>query len=413
MLKSKSIMKVEEKRNLLIAFSKKDPSCLFDNAFSELAEVASLFNFFKAAKRSSVINWNATLCAKKLLQLHAMIHSFETTELVKLRASQRGAASGPRHPITQDAHVKQLKKLVIDCMAHVVSNNEKEKNKATRRTRVQGGQGAGILQDQHAFDEGKRYPLPCPHCSHSMVMALESKEEIDALNQDIRDTHEKERNAWERAPPASRAGSKPKLKKTVCQTLVCYCGMSNCLMRMNGEGCSNCKNFRESGVDLTPVEDSNGGPGDFVCPCKICQCPCMKSFSANNVSSILLEIEMENRGISNKTNTTSDNNPSLVSEIIGSHLANGRITFMQTNGVSGYDTSSALGEQKLNQDILAFSSTQLASDPVLHANTAYCKSFQQAVGPLSNREVCPFRCTVCLLKVLLFISFMPTSPHII
>jgi hypothetical protein len=87
MMKGKSVVKVEDKRNLLIAFSKKVPSDLFNFAFSRLAEVASLYDFFKAAKRSSMNNWNATLCAKKLLQIHAMVDSMVSKELESYKIS--------------------------------------------------------------------------------------------------------------------------------------------------------------------------------------------------------------------------------------------------------------------------------------------------------------------------------------
>jgi hypothetical protein len=163
-------------------------------------------------------------------------------------------------------------------------------------------------------------------------------------------------------------------------------------MRATGEGCSTCKTYRDSGIDLEAIPDSNGGPGDFICSCSICQCPCLKHFSANNLATILLDNEMEKRNLLGTTEE--DVHPSLVSDIIGAHLDNGRIALLQQQPLADYDITSSAGAEKLDQDVFAFSSTLLATDPYLHSNAVYRKSFQTAVGPVSNREVRSFYCAM-------------------
>jgi hypothetical protein len=69
---------------------------------------------------------------------------------------------------------------------------------------------------------------------NSQMIALESKESIDAANAELKSILDEETKAWVNTNVSQR-GKKPKAKTGVCQTLACYCGYSNCFMRTSRE----------------------------------------------------------------------------------------------------------------------------------------------------------------------------------
>lgn len=62
-----------------------------------------------------------------------------------------------------------------------------------------------MIQDQHQLhqlDDNKQAPLVCPYWDHSIMMAIESKEQdTDAKNKGIRYDFDNLMQVWENAPP--------------------------------------------------------------------------------------------------------------------------------------------------------------------------------------------------------------------
>jgi hypothetical protein len=82
---------------------------------------------------------------------------------------------------------------------------------------------------------------------------------------------------------------------------------------------------------------------------------------------VLLDVEEKKRGIDKKTTTNHD--PKLVGEMIGSFIENGKVAVLK-DGSTDLTCSDDDELKQLNQDALAHASTRLASDPILHANTS-------------------------------------------
>ena len=137
------------------------------------------------------------------------------------------------------------------------------------------------------------------------------------------------------------------------------------------------------------------------------------SVHVNNLSNILLKVKEKERSIEKKTVRIS-HNPKLVGAMIGSFIENGKVAVMQQN--RSIDLTCAEEEklkQHFDQGALAHVFTQLVSNLILHANTAYKKSFHSAaVGPpsaLTTHKVCllllvaAFYCSSCTHSLSLFL----------
>jgi hypothetical protein len=150
--------------------------------------------------------------------------------------SRRRSANRESKRTSQHDNVKALNKLIKECEKRAVAENERNKN-AAPRTRTEDS-----LQEKHPFDELKHDSRSCPFCKHDMLMRIEWPEEIQAENNWIKAKHEQKIKEWNRKPRDSRP-TKPRMKKTVCQTLACYC-----MMQTNGKGCVTCRSFCNQGL---------------------------------------------------------------------------------------------------------------------------------------------------------------------
>jgi hypothetical protein len=73
----KSSWDAKRKRDLLKAFSVKNPRHIFDKSFSERADVQELFVLFKTEKKK-IVTWNATMCARKLVYLYRLVQAYDS-----------------------------------------------------------------------------------------------------------------------------------------------------------------------------------------------------------------------------------------------------------------------------------------------------------------------------------------------
>jgi hypothetical protein len=145
------------------------------------------------------------------------------------------------------------------------------------------------------------------------------------------------------------------MKKTVCQTLACYCAGQNCLMQNSGKGCAvTCKSFLDQGLHehlIAVVNLDKGGPNDLRCPCKVCQCDCQKSFSSHLYATIAFDLETQRMGVDNKKLA-----PRLdVGQLITSQLDNAQVKVIQDSGFQKYmDLDPEKNSGAFNQDTLTY-----------------------------------------------------------
>jgi hypothetical protein len=374
-LSGKAVATVPVKRTLLLAFANKKQTDLFDVAFCSRTDVTDLFDYLKNDKKRYK-QWNAALCAEKLLQLHKMIEVY-AEELKSRRSSQRNPISSRQR---QDPDVTSLKKLIKECQTRV--QTESERNKTTRPRRQ--AQHQGILQDNHPFDANQREPSECSYCNHFMIMPIENKDEIDATNAANRVLWEKAVKDWEQKPKNAR-GNKPKPKPEVQQKLACYCGVQNCLMRQNGAGCVSCEDYQaQHGSPIGCEQDPNGAATGLRCACPVCQCPCLQTYGRNERVNIRLKLEEEKRGMQPKKTPEAQQ---MITSVLDTVMSKSRIAMMHDDS-GKYEVNDETGLDMLDKDAFALAATSLAVDPFLNANMTVRKAFQDAIGPLSAHEVC-------------------------
>jgi hypothetical protein len=206
-LKGKAIATVAVKRTLFLAFASKKSSDLFDNTFCKCTDVTDLFIVLHASKREHK-RWNATFCAQELLKLHKLVSEYD-----KVLEDRRTSARGHQQ---QDKSVKELKKLITKYKTCVKGDTERNKNKSGRCTK--NTRNIGVLQEENPFEEVHREVRACIHCKHTMMMAIESKESIDAANAELKRIFDKEMKVWVNTNVSQR-GKKPKAK-TPASTVV-------------------------------------------------------------------------------------------------------------------------------------------------------------------------------------------------
>ncbi len=131
-----------------------------------------------------------------------------------------------------------------------------------------------------------------------------------------------------------------------------------------------------------PVQDPDGSHTDVICPCRICQCPCLAVFPANKLNELLIDEELRKR---------TGNPPGIDTQVdfekmLGSQIQTNLIQLVQSEGVERCNLRSEHGHPELCQDVLGMSSASIAGDQALQQNTKLRRSMQKAIGPLSNRE---------------------------
>ena len=83
---------------------------------------------------------------------------------------------------------------------------------------------------------------------------------------------------------------KPTNKRTVEQTLACFCYKQSCRMSGSGKGCYVCLK-KNGAINLIP--DPNGGAGDHICDCSVCRCRCSISFPRSKYHDIHRQYDFE------------------------------------------------------------------------------------------------------------------------
>ncbi len=164
----KSSWGAKRKRDLLKAFSVKNPRHIFDKSFSERTDVQELFALFKT-KKKKIATWNATLCARKLVYLYRLVQAYDSGIESRRCMATRPSRTGSNK---EDEEIGNLRALVKDCEKRLNSDREKDKNK-TRRSAIQKTK-EGNIQETCPFEEPRRLPQECPKCGHTSLMAIES-----------------------------------------------------------------------------------------------------------------------------------------------------------------------------------------------------------------------------------------------
>jgi hypothetical protein len=102
-----------------------------------------------------------------------------------------GAARGHQQ---QDKSVQDLKKLITKCETGIKGDTERNKTKSGRCAK--NTRNIGVLQEENPFEEARRDVRACIHCNHTMMMAIESKESIDAANAELKSVFNEETKVW-------------------------------------------------------------------------------------------------------------------------------------------------------------------------------------------------------------------------
>ena len=79
--------------------------------------------------------------------------------------------------------------------------------------------------------------LLCPLCNHQSLIALNTKEEVDKANSNIKENFQRRVKDWE---SKGKSGGEPRMGKTESQILGCCCYMQNCIGNNDGKGCFKC-----------------------------------------------------------------------------------------------------------------------------------------------------------------------------
>jgi len=123
MAKSKKLSwDAKRKRDLLKAFSLKNPRHIFDKSFSERTDVKELFVLFKTQKKK-IATWNATMCARKLVFLYRLVQAYDSGIDSRCCTSTRPSQTGNNK---EDEEIGNLRAFVKDCEKRMISDREKE-----------------------------------------------------------------------------------------------------------------------------------------------------------------------------------------------------------------------------------------------------------------------------------------------
>jgi hypothetical protein len=113
---------------------------------------------------------------------------------------------------------QKLDKIIATAKQVALMNAKKDASTKKRNLTLP---NANCAQDHIPFVPAKVELEPCPACNNMMTMAIDSKEEIDAINARNQEEYQKVLAEWE-TRPAKERGKKPRAKPTVPQTLACY-----------------------------------------------------------------------------------------------------------------------------------------------------------------------------------------------
>ena len=115
---------------------------------------------------------------------------------------------------------------------------------------------AGRPQDEVEWDEAKQDAEPCPACGHFFTMAMESKEEVDGVNQSLKEAHDKEMLEFNSLGENEKKNKrKPSKRMTRDQTIGCYCFKMNCLLQKSGGTCQSCQLVSQAGGSMIVKEE--------------------------------------------------------------------------------------------------------------------------------------------------------------
>ena len=173
-------------------------------------------------------------------------------------------------------------------------------------------------QDDVDWDETKQEAEPCPNpdCGHYYTMGIESRNEVDEANDALKAEHQQLTRQYNDLPAAQKKEKKkPAKKKTMTQTIACYCFRMNCLLQASGGTCPSCTNMHIAGESNFVMEN-----GRRKCLCDICACSCCVTFPRNRRYEVALALQTEKT----KTKDVIDvDSPSNTISILGSVIMSG------------------------------------------------------------------------------------------
>jgi hypothetical protein len=302
--------------------------------------------------------WNHSYMGEKLTVLYLLYGNFvDTTNDENRRATRGGTVT-----FFKGLHF-QIKELLDKALAEEAI----QASKGTR-TSLNFQKTGNRVQDRIEFDVRNVDLEPCPSCNHMCTMTVQSKLDVDNINDQALQEHNRKLVTWEHLPLNQR-GTKPRAPTTTSEQVACYCVKSHCLLSLDGGQCYNCKDFAAecAGTDGGFLqEDVNG---KLTCPCNICECSCQITFKQHDRRKIAMAQAQATAGL---PSIEAQSTVGYFNGVIDSHLQNGSISARQGSGVS---------EEQARSDAAAFASLGILADPNIQNNTLLRKNLQAACGP--------------------------------
>jgi hypothetical protein len=260
-----------EKTNLLLQFIKIPPHRLFAKVMlddgSLVKKVFAYLNHSGKTNTKRERYWTVDVVASNLVRIKLLLEQSDKVQTDFARS-------------TRDQEVRNLRQKLDKMIATAEQDGlTTVKKDATTRKHRATLPNTQRVQDHIPFDPAKVELEPCPVCGNMSTMAIDSREEIDALNAKNLQEHKTAVAEWEKKPAKERK-SKPKARLTVSQTIACYSHKQHCLGRTDGTGCFACQTSFQNGMPHLI---------DGVCSCALCRSSCDVVFHRHQRTAVALE----------------------------------------------------------------------------------------------------------------------------
>ena len=306
--------------------------------------------------------WTHSYMGEKLTVLYLLYDNFvaKTTNNDESRRATRGCTG---------VFLKGFHFQIKDVLVQVEAEEAVKAAKATR-TSLNLQKAGTRVQDRIAFDAKKVGLEPCPVCNHMCTMAVQTHREIDTINGQALQDHNRKLETWEQLPPNQRVTPKPRAPTTTSEQVACYCIKNHCLNALDGGQCYHCKDFAtECATTDAPGFLQEDASGNLTCPCAICACSCQVMFKQHDRRKIALIQAQQTAGL---PSIEEQSTVGFFHGVLDSHLQNGSISARQESNIS---------QEQVRNDAASFASLGLLADPNIQSNTLLRKNLQAACGP--------------------------------
>jgi hypothetical protein len=348
-------MDKNKKTKLLLKFVENTNGC-FIGAHQEYYDW--IWNDVKLSGRNATnqrIQWTHSYMGGKLTKLYLLYLNFaDSTKNQEDRRETRGGTA----TFFKGLHFQI--KMALD------KSLEEDAIKAAKATRTSLNlqKTGNRVQDRINFAFRKVDLEACPSCSHMCTMTVQSSQDVDDINNQALQEHNRKLETWEQLPLNQR-GNKPRAPSTTSEQVACYCVKNHCLLALDGGQCYHCREFAAATSVLQ--EDTSG---KLACPCAICACSCQITFKQHDRRKIALAQAQATAGL---PSIDAQSTLGYFNGVIDSHLQNGAISARQDE--------SGVSQEKARSDAATFASLGILSDPNIQNNTLLRKNLQAACGP--------------------------------